>query len=156
MGGAVHLEVHGRPSDNGRAVDTADQVNVSGRRVDLAGYAGAPQMGLRPPGLPAVLQLVGPFPVSAECLFKNILVFSVPVQELLAGRHLVGIHGRDAVPVLVLYGVKVADHQGICLAEGSLLFSEVVLCVGFAEVPQILGLQLLACRSGHLGPAGAF
>jgi len=41
-------------------------------------------MGLRPPGLPAVLQLVGSFPVSAERLFKNILVFSVPVQEILA------------------------------------------------------------------------
>ena len=44
VGETVHLEVHGRPPDDGGPVIPADQVDISRCGIDLAGDTGAPQV----------------------------------------------------------------------------------------------------------------
>ena len=69
---------------------------------------------------------------------------------------MVRIHLCDAVPILVLDGVEVPNHPDVGFFKGEFFFSEVVLCKGFTEVPEVFCLQLFPCRARDLRPAGAF
>ena len=153
VGETVHLEIHGRPADDGAPVIPADKVDICCCGIDLAGNAGPPQMGFRTPGLTPVFQVVAALAVPAEHLFQGVSVFPVPVEELLAGRDFVRIHRSNGIPILILYGVVIPDKTEIGFLKGKLLFAEIVFRKSSAEVPQILCGQFFTGGTWQLRPA---
>ena len=127
VGEAVHLEVHGRPSDDGCAVVPADNVDIRRCGVDLACDPRPPEMRFRPSGFPAAFELVGAFSSSLLSTSSKYPGSSCAGTGTAGGGHFVRIHRRNAVPVFVLDGIEVTDHPDICFSRESFFFSQVVL-----------------------------